>query len=252
MTNGVVFSAWKPAPPVSAYVQSIRFLVLRGGPQDSFAVVSDPTACTELVVSTRACMTDHRPDGALAEKPSDFVFGPMSSERAATIHLDRADETRVLSIVFHPGVFFELVRLSAHELRDRVVAADELVPGALLRVLRAELTREGRKPGRESIQRVLVQAFADVELPSLRLRHALRAFAAVAPHRSVPAILLGAGLSERQAQRSFAQRIGLTPKELQRLYRFRAVARRLTGVKDSAAGTLAALASAGGSLPQSP
>jgi AraC-like DNA-binding protein len=248
--DGVSFSAWRPPPPVAAYVQSIRFFVLRGGSHDAFTVVSDPTACTELVVATSTCMTDHRPDGALVGKPPEFVFGPMSSERGATIHLDRSEETRVLSIVFNPGVFFELARVSAHELRDRVVTADELVPAALLRGLRAELTRPSGDPSRASIHQVLAQALADVGLPDPRLRRAVVAIAEEKPVRSVTDIVAHVGLSERQAQRAFAQRIGLTPKELQRLYRFRGAARRLRDALDRPEDTLAAIAAAAGYADQ--
>ncbi len=92
-----------------------------------------------------------------------------------------------------------------------------------------------------------MQVFADVGLPDLRLRQALRAFPTVNPDVSVPAIVSSAGLSDRQAQRAFAQRIGLTPKELQRLYRFRAVARAMG---DAPSATLAAVASAGGYADQ--
>jgi AraC-like DNA-binding protein len=248
MIAGVSFLAWRPAPPLTAYVQEIRSFTLRG--TGAFTVVSDPTACTELVVATTACMTDHRPDGALVEKPTEFVFGPMTAERAATIDMGRADETRALSIVSNPGVFFELARVSGQDVRDRVVTADELVPVTLLRSLRAELTRPSGEVCRVSIHQALVGAFALVELPDARLRRAVREIAAVTPDRSVADIVEGAGLSERQAQRAFAQRIGLTPKELQRLYRFRGVAHRIGDATNAPLGSLAAIGAAAGYADQ--
>lgn len=244
---GVSFTTWTPEPPVSAYVQAIRYLVFPERMKAELTVVSDPTPSTELVVSTSKFMTDHRPDGAQVEKPRDFVFGPMGAERAATLRLSGA-ETRVLSLVLRPGVLFELARVTALELRDAVVVADDLVPRRLTDALRAEISTDSGQPDRQRIQRTLAHHLGPIDLPDLRVRKAVARIAAYRPDVSLRELVASVGLSERQAQRAFAQYVGFTPKQIHRLGRFQAIAARVGRARDEE--TLAAMAAAHGYADQ--
>lgn len=247
VAGAVSFVERTPRAPLSRYVSAMRYLLLRGTPGGAITVVSDPSALTEIVVATTPCMIDHHPEGGMLPKPGEFVFGTMTSERAATVLLDRASQVRVLSIVLRPGVLFELARVAAPELRDRVVPADEIVPRSLLAALRAELSTDDGCPRWSSIEGVLLRVFADVNLPDPRLRLAARRIL-VGP---IGEALESARLSSRHAERMFARAFGFTPKQLQRLERFRSVASRLGRHGLPEGDRLAALAAAAGYADQS-
>jgi AraC-like DNA-binding protein len=228
-------------------VFSIRHLTLHGGDVARLTVVSSPSAFTEVVVATDACMFDHHPSGVVLAKPRDFVFGPMASERAADVALSSVGELRVLSVMLQPGVLPALVGVAARELRDAIVDANELVSARLTRALAAELTTDDGLPRWASIERCLLRAFGDLPLPDPRLRRALSRVSSA----TLDEVFADAGLSPRHAERMFAHALGLSPKQLQRIARFRTVAGQLAAGARLDAEPLAALAAAAGYADQS-
>lgn len=210
-----------PRPPLSSYVREIRYLCLRP-PLGDFTVVSEPSACTEIVVASSACMIDHDPSGLFPTKPRDFVFGPMFAERGATAYppSNAGDETRVLSVVLLPGVLPALTRSSAHTFRDLVVPAAEIIPSSLLLELERFVVRAASPPPFDAVERALLRALDAVALPDPRAYGLLTDLAA-RPGEALVAVTSRFGLSSRQAERHFARYFGFSPKEFQRLYRFR-------------------------------
>lgn len=120
----------------------------------------------------------------------------------------------------------------ASELAGRSVALDELLPPARAREL-TERLGEGRSV-RESV--ALAEAFL-LGLPFARDRVIERAIERLDGGAGVAAVAREVGLGERQLQRRFLQRVGITPKRFATLRRFeRAVAlARTAGSLTSAA-----------------
>lgn len=238
-----------PGPPLAGYVQGMRWLLLRP-PMGPFTVVSEPSACSEIVITRGAPMLDHHPSGLLLPKPDDFLFGPMASERGATVQAPTSGSqcARVLSIVLMPGVLPALLREQASTLRDTVLSAEQL-PRALREGLTAivELQDEAAGPPFERVSALLLRVFSGVMLPDPRVRGLLRALAE-RPATALQDLVASTSLSARQAERHFARSVGFTPKELQRLYRFRAALERIqTNSHDE---TLSRLASQAGYADQ--
>jgi pimeloyl-ACP methyl ester carboxylesterase len=115
-----------PVAALASVVECYRigsFVGPRGG---QLVTVSPPTWQTELVVGCEPCMEDHAPDGSRPLKPAAFFFGPMQSERGATLHTIPAG-TRVASVLFRAGAGPLLFDVSAAETLDQVLDARALL-----------------------------------------------------------------------------------------------------------------------------
>lgn len=192
----------------------------------SVVTVSPPTCATELVLSPDPCMLDHALDGSTPPKPRAFFFGPMQSERGATVSA-LVGGTRVVSVVFRPGAGPFLFRVSADEVVDAVVDADALLPSELS----AELGRvhELRDPA-------AIGAVLDRVIVRMLLRVPARKRAPIDETAWLQGVLAGHDLasvaaessfSRRQVERRFRDAFGMSPSRLRRIARFRLASRQL-------------------------
>ncbi len=192
----------------------------------SVITVSPPTCETELVLAPDPCMLDHALDGTTPPKPRAFFFGPMQTERGATVST-LVGGMRVVSVVFRPGAGPFLFRVSADEVVDAVVDAEDLLPSEPI----AELQRV-----HELRDRVAVGAALDRVILRLLLRIPARAHVPSEESSWLHEVIAGgelatvaarSTLSRRQIERRFRDAFGMSPSRLRRIERFRRASRQL-------------------------
>jgi AraC-like DNA-binding protein len=172
----------------------------------SVITVSPPTCETELVLAPDPCMLDH----ARGATVSTLVGG-----------------MRVVSVVFRPGAGPFLFRVSADEVVDAVVDAEDLLPSEPI----AELQRV-----HELRDRVAVGAALDRVILRLLLRIPARAHVPSEESSWLHEVIAGeelatvaarSTLSRRQIERRFRDAFGMSPSRLRRIERFRRASRQL-------------------------
>jgi AraC-like DNA-binding protein len=176
------------------------------------------TCFWEVTGRTRA----HRvlPDGAMdllfaAGDEGASVIGPMTR---ALVTADPSPAWTV-GVRFRPGAAMALLGVSAREVRDdRVDAA--AVWGRSGRIL-GERLAASRDPSdaRATIAAELVSRLGRAAAGDARVTHAVETLEAARGELPVPAVAARVGLSERQLERLFDERVGYGPKTFARVMR---------------------------------
>jgi len=163
------------------------------------------------------------PDGCIdilfdLERGTSSVIGPMT--RAVCVRL--AGRVDILGIRFRPGGAAPLLDPAADELRDRAPAIRDVLPGwrpvaELGERLRTVAPDERPRVAASAVARWLVAApDGDAAvLEAARLARATRGRATVGQ------LALSIGLTRRTLERRFAAAVGLAPKFVLRVERFR-------------------------------
>jgi AraC-like DNA-binding protein len=218
-----------PVAALASVVECYRigsFVGPRGG---QLVTVSPPTWQTELVVGCEPCMEDHAPDGSRPLKPAAFFFGPMQSERGATLHTIPAG-TRVASVLFRAGAGPLLFDVSAAETLDQVLDARALLGPEH----RGELDRIPDAGSDDALRAALDALLLRLSLTApLRARRALEDLSwwskVVHAGLDVHSLARHSSLTARQIERRYKDALGMSPTRVRRIQRFRDAARGIVG-----------------------
>jgi methylphosphotriester-DNA--protein-cysteine methyltransferase len=164
------------------------------------------------------------PDGsvdllfAFGERVEATVIGVATRARPAS-----RPARCVLGATLFPGEALPILGVPLHELRDRIVPLGDLWTGtaALLDELAEQRTAQARAA---VFQRVLAHRLERSRIgTSPRIRHGLRQLSEWGGQLRIGALARSVGVSERQLQRLFLEQTGLSPKEMARVARLRAL-----------------------------
>ena len=198
-----------PPPPLAPWVRCYWFL--RTGAGTIEPVV--PDGRMEIVIHRAQPFSEKAADGRVRRQAAVLVSGQLTRP----IHIGPLETADVVGIRFRTAGARDLLRVPLGDLTDRVAPLDEVDPrlaGALESAAReADAVR--------ALSAVLVGRLAS---PRARpMRHILSATAVglLAGHTSVADVARRLGCSERTLERHLRADVGLGPKALQRVIRFR-------------------------------
>jgi AraC-like DNA-binding protein len=160
------------------------------------------------------------PDGAMdvlyaIGDASARVIGPMT--RA---HLTEGDApVRLAGVRFRPGAAIDLLGVPAHELRDADVSVSD-VWGRRGRSLDARLAAASTSSEAvRALEAELVSRLGSAGAPDRRVGHAVHVLRVAGGELPIPAVGASVGVSERQLERLFEERVGYGPKLFARIVR---------------------------------
>lgn len=209
---GIAYTEHAPGAGLADAVR--RYWMIRStGHADAAEAIPNrvlPDNCIDVIF-------DLRPVGAEAA----IVVGPMLS---AELFMVRGD-VDMLGVRFAPGAATEFLDIKASDLTPSHVTAGDVWPDAASLTDRLQSSPVADRP----------RALADILLERRRPRRdaALARSAAAAAERSrgvlsVSALADALGVNERRLQRTFDGSVGIGPKQVLRVQRFRAAAAMLT------------------------
>jgi AraC-like DNA-binding protein len=217
----MLFHSYIPAAPLSDFVA--LFWLYEGYVQPHARERVLPDGSVELVVSLAD--SESRVYEGDPVRGRTFRNGVVAGARSEFLVIDTASQVSVMGVHFKPGGAFPFLSMPASELRNAVVALDDLwgaaaaslrarllaaaTAEAKFRLLEQTLLRQARRP----LVRHRAVAYALGELQ--RGRHA----------RSISDVTDETGLSARRFIQVFSDEVGLTPKLFCRVRRFQRVLR---------------------------
>jgi AraC-like DNA-binding protein len=207
------YSELRPSPGLAPWIEC--FWSIRAGPGPSTLNRVLPDGCSDLIVGVEG-------------SPSATIVGTMRTALVTPL----AGSAKLFGVRFHPGAALRIFDTPLTELTDRRIpleslwgsAADELSqalaeapgpagPGRAERLLAARLTGAATRPhGDEALAERAVTLFR-------------RARGGIGVRQAAAAL----GVGERRLQRAFDRSVGLSPKVLARVLRFRTAVRGLDG-----------------------
>ena len=231
---GVHYAEWEPSPRLAPFVR--RIWTLRGA-ASSGAVAAEPIVpdgCVELIFHLGDPFVQVV-SGVQTIQPRAMVVGQATSP---TI-VGPSGVVDVIGVRFHPWSAAAVLRVSAGDLRDRVLPMDDVL-GATAADLWTRLhDRPAAGSTRSHVERVIERMLMKRTPPDPAVAALVRHFAA---HPTVPSIRGVAsrfGRTSRWVQRTFAESVGLAPKMLVRIVRVQHV---LGMARDNPAATWSSMA----------
>ncbi|HTP25117.1 MAG TPA: DUF6597 domain-containing transcriptional factor [Anaeromyxobacteraceae bacterium] len=160
-------------------------------------------------------------------EPTTALHGRVCGPMTLPMRMRPTGRVEVFGVCFRPGGAYPFFSYPAAELANGDVelgalweAGGESVAG---RIQNARDTRERI----QLVERQLLQRLAANERGDARLAAALHLIDALRGMVAIDEVARATGLSSRQLERSFQERVGMTPKQLCRSLRFKNVFRRL-------------------------
>jgi AraC-like DNA-binding protein len=225
-----------PDPRLLSFVRC--FWGLRGAAAPDVERVL-PDGCCELVIHCGDRFTQHGPEGVRAQ-PRELFIGP--SQQAIRIQPGRWVD--VVGVRFRPGGAVLVVDGPLSAYREWVLSRED----AGIRLGFDALDALMPLPDRDRI--ALLEAELLVRARTTRIdravAHAQQCIAGSSGAVRIDVLAADAGMTSRQLQRRFQDRVGLTPKTLSRLVRLQ----RAIALARSGGGTLARIAATAGFADQ--
>jgi AraC-like DNA-binding protein len=221
-----------PTPPLDELVHCIWFLT-GNGTEPAQPVV--PDGRVELIIHRGEPFSRIEASGIARPQAAALVAGQLTSP----IQLSPGGPVDVVGVRFRSAGARAVVGLPLDELAGRVEALHEIRPG-LAAALQRAVSRE-RSPAACAIAVSRVLRSVVGEAPPRLVRAAVVALGAIRP-RSIEAIARDLGTTARTLERRITLEVGLSPKLLQRVLRFRRAFRMLDGTSPGRWGPVAAAA----------
>ena len=208
------------APPsLDAFVECIWFLtdaVDDAGGELGAAQPILPDGCVELIFHFQDRFHAVGRRGVLHRQPASFVVGMLTTP----LVVGAAGRVDTMAVRFRPGGAYPFLGLPLAELTDRFVDLDDLWgrdEAQRLWIALAAATDEATRVA--VISRALIDRAAAFQ-PDPLTASAVGAIVTSAGCARIDALAARYGVTTRQLQRRFAERVGVGPKMLSRILRF--------------------------------
>ena len=206
----------RPSPGLAPWIEC--FWSIRAGPGPSLCNRVLPDGCSDLIVG-------------VGGSPAAMIVGTM---RAALV-VPLAGPATLLGVRFHPGAALRIFDTPLTELTDRRIPLHSLW-GSAADELSTALAEAAGPTGTQRAERILTKRVAGAEAgcqsDEALAERAVELFRRARGSIGVREAAAALGVGERRLQRAFDRSVGLSPKGLARVLRFRRALRAL----DEAAG----------------
>ena len=221
-----------PAPPLDELVHCIWFLT-GNGTEPAQPVV--PDGRVELIIHRGEPFFRIDESGIARPQAAALVAGQLTSP----IRLSPRGAVDVVGVRFRSAGARCVLGLPLDELAGRVEALHEIQPGLTAALQRAASVEQSPVACAAAVSHVLRSLIR--EEPPRLVRAAVHALGALRP-RGIEAIARELGTTARTLERRITSEVGLSPKVLQRILRFRRAFRLLDSTSPGRWGPVAAAA----------
>lgn len=207
-----------PVPALRGHVQ--RFWRLEGACEDVEAQLVVPDGCMGLVLNFGSPLEQVVAGGSAVARSNTLFIGEIRRPYTTRVR----GELELLGVQFRPGAALAFVDAPFAELVDQL-ADETALRRSLAREIAGTVHGADREDRLERLQAALVSALAGRRErgPSQLVRAAVGMLATEESATRIEALADHLGVSRRQLERRFRAEIGVTPKTLAMVLRFRRV-----------------------------
>lgn len=201
------YAEFAPSPALAGAVRC--YWTITGAPASSDAPVANrvlPDNCIDVIFDLRRTAAAHA-----------FVVGPMLTAQVF-LHGDAVD---MLGVRFRPGAATAFLSLEAADLAPSDIRASDVWPDA--GALTAEISEQTGAGRLQALDAYLLRRRRENTVAEFA-RRVTDAIARARGRMTVESLSRATGTSERALQRAFASAVGITPKQVLKVQRFRSAA----------------------------
>lgn len=216
------YEEFPPVPPLRPFVECLWTMTSEGRPAPPDTGTIFPDGNVELVVDFGDGVT--RESEGPPRRLEHMLVGQMDSVARVTFR----GVVDLLAVRFRPGGAYAFLAAPLDQIARQVVALDD-VAARLERPIRTDVDPAWPTPRRiAAVETILLRVLAHTAHRDLRIETAARVMEASHGRVAVSAVSRELGLSARQLERRFLRSVGLPPKLLCRILRFRRASTLLT------------------------
>lgn len=235
-TTAVRYTEYTPPPPLSSIVGCLWTLDGHASEADAVPQLILPDGRPELVVHFGDPFERVEPDGAAWRQPTVIFAGQLTGP----LLLRPTGRISVLGVRFHPDGAAGLITAPQHDLAGLTIGVDS-VSAPLAHALRGIRESAGSlADAARAVEDCLIER-CDLSRIDPRVRHVVDDIRRFHGSLAVGELARRAGLTRRHLERRFKDVVGVSPKRLARITRFRRARRMLERLTSARPGTLTAV-----------
>lgn len=212
----------RPSVLLSPYIKCYWALENEGEPGSQGAQKVLPDGCSEMIFNYGFPFKQHNQAGAETQ-PVCLLVGQMKRY----LMIEPTGPTGLVAVRFLPGGAYPFFDFPQHELTDRIISLDSAW-GRLARDIQNEIEESRTCEERIAvITRVLTMRLMRNENRDSAVEAAVETIMQRQGLVKIDSLASTVGMSERQLERRFSRRVGVSPKVLCRIVRFQRILRRL-------------------------
>ncbi len=182
-----------------------------------------PDGCMEMIFHCGDFYEQYFEDGSHIIQPKAFVFGQITQP----LEIKQTGRTDIFAIRFHPHGFIPFTSVAASTMENRAVPLTELF-GSKGDQLETEmldaLTTEERI---QIIEAFLMDCLVNEEAVDRLIKSSIETMLTLNGQLSVAELSKELSVNRRQLERKFAAQVGLSPKQLAKIFRLQATLKTL-------------------------
>lgn len=182
-----------------------------------------PDGCIEWIIHFRDRFSAMQPDGTLQLQPRSVVAGQITR----CLQLQPAGTIGMVGVRFQPAGAARFVRHPIREWTDRILSMKDLLGADSVELETRILDAPGDSDRIQLLERFLLRQFDAMEDSTQSIRRAVAMIDEYQGQLPVDSLARCAGLGLRQFERRFTDTVGIGPKLLCRVMRFRRLLKRL-------------------------
>lgn len=182
-----------------------------------------PDGCMEMIFHCGDLYEQYFEDGSHIVQPRAFVFGQITKP----LEIKQTGKTDIFAIRFHPHGFVPFISAAASTMENRAVPLQELFgsQGDLLEtaILNASTTTKRIK----ILETFLMDCLVNEEAIDRLIKSSIETLLTLNGQLSVAELSKELAVNRRQLERKFASSVGLSPKQLAKIFRLQATLKTL-------------------------
>jgi len=211
------YNEFSPVPALQPFIECIWSISSNGlsAPADAGTVM--PDGAVELVLNF----------GEIIERKQDFDRSPISLRHMIVGQMDRCAHLNykgavdLLGVRFHPAGAFPFFNVPLNEYSGRILHLDDLARHLERQIENRIDPKWSTQLRIAELQRILIETLRYNPVRDHTVELAVRVIQRAYGQISISTLLSEIGVSKRHLERKFQQAVGLSPKLLCRILRFR-------------------------------
>ncbi|KQC00014.1 helix-turn-helix domain-containing protein [Pedobacter sp. Hv1] len=182
-----------------------------------------PDGCMEMIFHCGDLYEQYFEDGSHIVQPKAFVFGQITKP----LEIRQTGKTAIFAIRFHPHGFVPFISVPASTMENRAVPLPELF-GAKGEQLEKEILAAATTVERiKLLETFLINCLVNEEAVDRLIKSSIETMLTLNGQMSVAALSKELAINRRQLERKFATLVGLSPKQLAKIFRLQATLKTL-------------------------
>lgn len=177
-----------------------------------------PDGCMEMIFHYGDIFHQYLNETEAIPQPRSFIFGQITRP----LYIEPTGSTGIFAVRFHPDGFIPFATLPIRSIRDRAVALEDLFGRDGLLLAAAVIGALNNEVRIRLVESFLIKQLGKPDKIDHVIKSSVEVLMQLKGHLSVTALSGEININRRQLERRFSAVIGISPKQLSKVFRLQA------------------------------